>query len=145
MVTVKKFVHTARRCLKTPYHHQGRSPGLGLDCIGLVAWTCWTLELLPKSYDYTDYPPRPDGVTLCREFNKVFEPTEEIRPGTILVFAIPVPRHCAICTGDSIIHTWSKYLSKAPSELAGRVVEHAYNSRWKKFFHSAYWVPGVEN
>ena len=32
----KNMIAAARACLGTPFHHQGRMPGVGLDCIGLV-------------------------------------------------------------------------------------------------------------
>ncbi len=32
---VDAAIAAARTCLGTPFHHQGRAPGVGLDCIGL--------------------------------------------------------------------------------------------------------------
>ena len=30
------MIAAARACIGTPFHHQGRRPGAGLDCIGLI-------------------------------------------------------------------------------------------------------------
>jgi len=30
------MIEAARRCIGTPFHHQGRASGIGLDCIGLI-------------------------------------------------------------------------------------------------------------
>ena len=48
------------RCLKTPFAHQGRVPGLGMDCAGLFIQVCRELSLEHK--DASGYPRNPyDG------------------------------------------------------------------------------------
>ena len=37
----KQIIQTARQWLDTPYHHQARVKGVGVDCIGLVIGVCW--------------------------------------------------------------------------------------------------------
>lgn len=48
------IIATAKSMLGTPYHHQGRVPGVGLDCIGLVVCTVRALGAVIQ--DRTDYP-----------------------------------------------------------------------------------------
>ena len=36
-MTVDEIVAAARECLGTPFHHQGRVLGYGLDCAGVAA------------------------------------------------------------------------------------------------------------
>ena len=48
-----RIVATAREYLLTPFHHQGRKKGVGIDCVGLIA--CVGHELGILDYDCTDY------------------------------------------------------------------------------------------
>ncbi|MDD5585633.1 MAG: hypothetical protein PHY92_01580, partial [Alphaproteobacteria bacterium] len=59
-----RMIAAARACLGTPFHHQGRKPGVGLDCIGLIV-----VALQAAGYDVRDrfdYSPRPDGRSLVQ-------------------------------------------------------------------------------
>lgn len=48
-------VRLARSCLGTPFRHQGRLPGHGLDCAGLVIYLSNALELSTEPYVFTGY------------------------------------------------------------------------------------------
>lgn len=55
----------ARRALElvgTPFHHQGRAAGVGLDCIGMVVLALREGGLVVR--DRLDYSQRPDGKAL---------------------------------------------------------------------------------
>lgn len=59
MSKIEQFVAFARELIGTPFHHQGRVPGLGLDCIGTVA-----IAATKAGYsiaDRSNYPHKPDG------------------------------------------------------------------------------------
>jgi len=118
------MIAAARRCLGTPFHHQGRVPLVGLDCIGLIIVALRSIGFGVN--DRLDYGRRPDGVTLLAALEahgavKV----EEIQAGDILVFRYDhQPQHVALAVdGDRMIHSF------AP---ARRVVETALGAYWRR-------------
>ena len=58
----EKVIAAARACIGTPFHHQGRTQGIGLDCIGLVIIALRARNIAVN--DRTDYGRRPDGKSL---------------------------------------------------------------------------------
>lgn len=58
------IVREARTMLGTPFHHQGRLPGVGLDCVGLPVAIARRLGIPVE--DDTTYPPETDGKLLTR-------------------------------------------------------------------------------
>ena len=124
------LVAAARACLGTPFHHQGRLPGIGLDCIGLIVVALravgWTVV------DRCDYARRPDGSSLAAALMahgavRVDTPL----PGDVLLFAFDgQPQHVALLSApDCIIHAY------AP---AGKVVEVGLNGSWRRRLVSAW-------
>lgn len=47
MATSQDIIAAARALIGTPYHHQARLPGVGMDCAGPVMWVGQKLGLLP--------------------------------------------------------------------------------------------------
>jgi cell wall-associated NlpC family hydrolase len=117
-------VVAARACLDTPFHHQGRAPGTGLDCIGLIV-----VALRGAGYsvqDRIDYGRRPDGVSLVEALHAHgANPVDVVEAGDILLFRYDgQPQHAALATsGDSMIHSF------AP---AGKVVETTIGDYWRR-------------
>ena len=114
----------ARTLLQTPFKHQGRVPGLALDCAGTIAANCEHFE-----YDYIDrhgYGRNPS--------NGQLEETMEQQPCMTRVYGEPQagdvlimhfggePRHLAFCAGENIIHGY---------EAVGIVCEHRFASVWR--------------
>jgi cell wall-associated NlpC family hydrolase len=68
MITVTRaaFVALVRSYVGTPFHHQGRLPGVGMDCPAPIVCACWHFGLKPREFDVVGYPRVPDGVTLQR-------------------------------------------------------------------------------
>jgi NlpC/P60 family putative phage cell wall peptidase len=118
------LIAAARECLGTPFHHQGRQPGIGLDCIGLIVVA---LQATGKQvHDRSDYGKRPDGKSLetaLAAHGAV--PVQDIAAGDILLFRYDgQPQHVALATGaDSMIHSF------AP---AGEVVETLIGAYWRR-------------
>jgi len=120
----QKIIDAARACIDTPFHHQGRVPGTGLDCIGLVVVALSAAGMDVR--DRQDYSVRPDG-------NKLVEAIVEhggrvvdcIAPADILLFRYDgQPQHVAIATSENtMIHSF------AP---VGRVVETSVGAYWKR-------------
>jgi len=132
-----RFIGAARSCLGTPFHHQGRAPGLGLDCIGLVVTSLSAAGIAVR--DRRDYAPRPDGTAL--EAALVAHGAvrvETARTGDILLFRYDQrPQHVAIVTdAGAMIHSF------AP---AGRVVETSIGLYWQRRLCGVYRFPFFED
>lgn len=121
------IVEAARSMLGTPFAHQGRAPGVGLDCIGLIVCSARACGIPVR--DRTDYGRVPDGRTLVVELTAQMDPVEpeDALPGDILVFWVRPrsrhPQHVAIKTDAGMVHTY---------ESAGRVCEHAITPKWAR-------------
>jgi cell wall-associated NlpC family hydrolase len=121
---VDTAIAAARACLSTPFHHQGRTPDVGLDCIGLIIVALRAVNISVR--DRTDYGRRPDGKSLVAALEAHgAKPTNTIQRGDILLFRYDrQPQHVALATGiDSMIHSF------AP---AGEVVETQVGDYWKR-------------
>lgn len=140
-ITRKAIIAEARTWLKTPYKHQGRKKGVGVDCIGLPLGVGEVLGIC--GYDSVDYrrygrrPPR--GSCMLEYFDRECGPRRtEHEPGDMLVFWMnPITRraqHIGIETDRGIIHTYADI---------GLVVEHALTAAWREKLICAYRFPGV--
>lgn len=141
MVPRYRIIETARSYLGTPFHHQGRVKGVGVDCVGLLVGVGRELGL--QVHDYKGYSRRPDGVTLKRELAKSLDVVEgganaEAVLGDVLVFWIlrpDLPTHAAILTDKGMIHTYAD---------VGKVVEHWMDGTWRERLDSVYRFRNVE-
>lgn len=114
----------ARGCLGTPFHHQGRVPGQGMDCVGLVVVALRAVGVTVR--DRTDYTLRPDGVSLEAALRAHgARPVAGIAAGDVLLFRFDgQPQHVALAVaGDRMVHAY------AP---AGRVVETVIGPPWRR-------------
>ena len=119
-----KVIEIARGCLDTPYHHQGRVKGVGMDCAGLPVYVCDELGI-----DYTDakgYPRTPYRGMLKKMLDDqpgLYQVSTPEAGDVVLMRIVKDPQHIGIFTGRSIIHA---YLT------AGKVVEHVFNEKWRR-------------
>lgn len=125
-------VEIARTYLGTPFHHQARLKGVGIDCIGLMVCVAQDAGLLIQ--DVKDYPREPDGKTLIKHLSAQLDRIEvaDSVPGDILCFWVSaphLPQHVGFKTEHGIIHTYANI---------GRVVEHNYSAAWRTHTHSAW-------
>lgn len=131
-IDAQELVQTARMCLKTPFHHQGRVAGVGLDCAGLIVHIAKMHKL--KYNDMMGYSREPDGWSLEAFLDKqpgllpCTSSTElDRRAGDILLLWINrkhIPRHLAILSSPTrMIHTCA---------MVERVVENDVDERWEK-------------
>jgi NlpC/P60 family putative phage cell wall peptidase len=136
MAIKEDIVAEARKWLDTPYHHQARVIGHGVDCIGLIVGVCKALAL-PHA-DSVNYGRMPEGDRLIMELRR--HAGREVRPelaeaGDILVFRfLCKPRHVAIKTNSGMIHSWAQM---------GKVVEHGLDKPWQRLCVTAFEFPGV--
>lgn len=128
-------VAIARALVGTPFEHQGRQPGVGIDCIGVVMHVAHTLGI--TDYDRTNYGRSPHTDELERALDMLFvRKTGGPAVGEIALFKFRnerVPQHVAIVTDTGIIHAHASF---------GRCVEHRFNYRWRRRLVRGYqWQP----
>lgn len=127
---INKIVKAAQECVGTPFRHQGREVGVGLDCVG-VAIHC-ALGIGAEFIDQQGYSRSPSGHLLesaldaqpCLKLKRI----EDIAPGDLLLMRFAKePQHIAIVTGTAsnlcIVHGY---------ENVGKVCEHTLSDLWYK-------------
>ena len=120
----------ARSWLGTPWHHQARVRGVGVDCGGLVIGAFKAAGILPADYDAGYYGRHPDIERLVGALSEYALEAQDIRPGDVLLFTIVgSPRHLAIATDRGMIHAWQGMKA---------VVEHGIDRRWRRRLYKIY-------
>lgn len=121
-MTPDALIAAARRAIGTPFRHQGRTPGVALDCAGLALYVA--AENGIATLDKEGYPRRPFGgileTTLSEQpgLVRVFD----MLPGDILLMRFDTgPQHLGIFTGKTLIHAY------APARI---VCEHDFTPEW---------------
>lgn len=131
------IIREARRWLNTPFMHQQRRIGVGIDCGGLL-YEIGVANRLPV-FDVRRYTRQPDGSLLhvldgqCVKLRK-----NEAEGGDILVLApFKKPQHLVLLTFDNtIIHA-----NESRCERISKVVEHRYSDHWVRSTVAAYRLP----
>lgn len=121
---VNDVITKARAMLGTPWHHQGRLPGVGIDCIGVVV--CVAHQRAYFLYDDTNYGRDPTDDRLERGLARFFVRIEgPPAPGCVLWFVHPETKreHVAIATEHGMIHAESLFGK-------GEVVEQPIGKKW---------------
>lgn len=138
--TREQIVAAARGWLGTPFHHQGRLKGVGVDCAGVIVEVARELGI--SDVDVQGYGHRPDSrelEQLCRDHMTLI-PFARSKPGDVLLITIDsAPQHLAFRT--DIHGHWGLLHSYAP---ARRVVEHGIDQGWAAKIAAAFILPGVE-
>lgn len=137
------IVPVVREWIGTPFQHQGRLPGVALDCIGLVICACWELGIKPRSFNFKAYPGIPDGRSLIAECNNHMTRirADDMAVGDVAVFRFGRhPQHLGI-VGD-YVHGGFSLIHAAQQE--GEVIEHHLDSSHMKRLVAAYRLPGIE-
>ena len=125
-VTGQDVVAEARRWLGTPWRHQARLRGVGVDCGGLVVCVAQALGL-PVQDHAPGYARLPDGVSLRACVESQCTRIPELEPGAVLLMRwADAPQHLAIVSTlperFGIIHAWAGIR---------RVVEHGLTAEWQ--------------
>lgn len=139
-VTAADVVHEALTWRDTPFHHQGRLKGIGVDCAGVITRVANALGV--SDFDTTDYPRVPDSHTLkalCDEHmdREAAGPdcAERAAPGMVILIRFGRhPHHLAIRTFLGIVHAY---------QFAGRVIETSYDFPWRRRTVGVYRYRGV--
>lgn len=135
-MTREEFITLARTWKGTPFHHQGRRKGVGVDCIGYISELGKEAKILaPK--DVTNYGRWPHNGELLKALQAHLEEVsvKDAKPGDILLFRIyKDPQHVAIRTDIGIIHA-----------VEQGVVETSFDEMWQRRLVKAFRLPGVDN
>lgn len=131
------IVAYARTLLKTPFRHQGRLPGIALDCAGTIVAVCKEF-----GYDYVDrtgYGRNPSNGQLEETMEQqpcLKRVYGDMQAGDVLIMHFGgEPRHLALCAGDTVIHGY---------ETVGIVCEHRFASVWKAKVTAIYRFTDIE-
>lgn len=85
----------------TPFAHQGRKAGVGLDCVGVIYAACERAG--QPIEDFRAYPQFPAPAVMLREMRKRFRevPAETVQPGDFVVLGqASGGRHVGIVVDD---------------------------------------------
>lgn len=118
-------IQFARECLDTPFKHQGRKRGRGMDCAGLIIYVLKKYKL--KYVDLEEYPRNPyKGMMqkiMAKQPNLKRIDRNNYKVGDVLLMKFRRdPQHLAILSYDNrIIHSYSG---------VGKVTEHKVDGFW---------------
>lgn len=140
-MTADDIIAIARSAIGTPFVHQGRVAGKGLDCVGLPMYVADRLGV--EYVDVIGYPRRPEGGKLEATFDAHVESgvlvrvkISEMQAGDFLMLRFGgQPQHLAIFTGENIIHSYQQ---------VGKVCEHRLDDVWRRRIVRVYRMAGVE-
>lgn len=136
-MTRLEFVTQARTWLGTPFHHQARLKGVGVDCIGLLTGVAAELGMdvsnVPSSYSRA-----PDVDMLFREIAQSghLERATEPAPGDVVFFRVfGTPTHFGLMTEHGFMH----------ADASFGVVEVPFDGRWKSRVIGFYKIKMLED
>lgn len=140
----------ARSYVGTPFVHQGRTPGVALDCAGVVICIARQRGHVAADFDVSNYAQQPDKwsiIEACDEHLMRIR-VDEARPGDVLVMAWDsYPQHLGIMGRYSpapnrrftCIHAFMR-----PGEKNAKVTEHPIDNAWlARCIRRAYRFPEV--
>ena len=140
MITRDDIVAEARSWLGTPFRHQGRIKGVGVDCAGVVIETGRALGLTDYAEEGYSKQPNPYrmGHTLDLYLDRIY--MSEAQPGDVYWMRFIEPMHLAIATQlddgrPGLVHAYAD---------RGKCVEHTLNDKWQRRIVRCYRFRGVE-
>lgn len=134
---VADVIAAARACDRTPFHHQGRQPGVGLDCAGLIIHAFAAAG--GHVTDRKAYRREPDPPAMRATLEEVLVHIDRDapwHPGDVLWMKIVTdPQHLALLTDTGTI--WHAY------STVGRVLEQRLDERWRRRVLAVYRHPEI--
>lgn len=142
--TRAEIVATARACVDTPFRHQGRLLGVGLDCAGLLRHIGEIHGLSPfPGYDFAAYGRYPREAEVRRVLLSVMDRIPGIsarRPGDALLV---VDDQQAVHMGILAIAPEGYETFIHATERENKVVEHILDDFWRSKIRSVYRFRGL--
>lgn len=158
------FIATARECVGTPFQHQGRHRGIGLDCSGLLLYVAKKLSLKDTSGkpfeldDYPDYSAQPLDEQLHHECEKRLIARNDyppIIPGDVVTLRFPPMALFALVkdfrqfpiTHGGIVSSVQGELGLIHGYSGGnqKLVEHRMDAAWLRRIAGVFYFPGLED
>lgn len=135
MVNRSEITAAALSLVGTPFCAQGRAPGIGLDCIGVLVCVARLCGIPIK--DRVDYPLRPNGELRAELESRLVRVHGEPQEGDVLMMAFAgEPHHVAMLIADGrIVHGHVR---------ARRCVVQTYTDYWRSVTRAVYRFQGVE-
>jgi cell wall-associated NlpC family hydrolase len=101
-----EFAAAVEGYVGTPWKHQGRLPGVGLDCAGLVA--CGLRSVGEDPADEIDYPRQPDKRRILKWLTDHCDRIPgDPEIGDILLFGTSISgTHIGVMTRAGLTHAW---------------------------------------
>lgn len=149
MITRQDIVMEARRWIGTRYRHQGRTRGVGVDCIGLVGGVAVSLGLPGAGEWLTDrglhnYARTPNPTTLLAGCLRYMDQVPAADVGDVLLFSVEnYPRHFALVSEVKSSGEATKVIHAYALLAARRVVEQSLPIAKTKIL-AAYGFRGIE-
>lgn len=145
MTTRAEIIEFVRAMPPTPFRHQGRAPGVGIDCIGRILVPLWHFEL--TDIDIKGYPRLSSEQQIYRFLENVIAsgliwriPKKDRLPGDFALFRIGKdPQHFGWITDTGIAH--ATYLSDKKRNC---LVEHSMDQTLIDSIIQIYRVRGIE-
>lgn len=138
----ERIVAEARSWIGTPFHHQGRSKGIAVDCAGLLLGVASALGLPHADYPRREYSRFPMVGERLYDFLRNQAPeisVEQVAPGSIYLFWVHRPtvaQHFAIATEPGrMVHAWSE---------AERCCETNLGPYWESRIYAAFDFPAAK-
>ena len=130
----RKVSAAALALVGTPFHAQGRLPGVGLDCVGVIVCVARACGL--PHHDVTAYPMTPNGTLLQELASQLLRVPGEAQEGDVLAMSFgSEPHHVAILVdGGRIVHAYSR---------VHRCVVQSYTEFWHGKVRAVYRFPEV--
>jgi len=134
MTKIEEFIAEVRTWIGTPFMHAGRSTGLGVDCVGILAASAKAVGI--SDYDNVNYSPRSvDTDFLISELQRFTEPVplEQRQPGDVLLFKVKGrSQHTGVLvTPETFVHAY---------QSAGKVCETELSPVWLRNLAGVYRV-----
>ncbi len=124
MNRVDLMVEAARAAVGTPFRHQGRTVGRGIDCAGLMLHAVSAAGI--QVADQSGYSRLAGGRMLEAALDSqpgIAQVHDDPRPGDILLMRFDgEPCHLAMLAGKTIIHAWA---------ITRKVCEHGFTTEWQ--------------
>jgi cell wall-associated NlpC family hydrolase len=103
VTTRAEFIATVRGYIGTPVVHQGRVPGVGMDCPAPIILAAIEHGIVPTDFDVNGYEAMPDGRTLLEWCDRHMTRTSSPEPGDVIVvhFKGGRPQHLGVLTDNT--------------------------------------------
>lgn len=133
----EQILIAARDVLGTPFRHQGRLPGIALDCAGLIIHVTRALDLPYR--DQSGYSRLPSHGLLenALDTQPCLVRVSQSMPGDVVLMRFSGdPQHLAIDAGATLIHAY---------QPVRKVCEHAWTDDWRARIVRIYRFVEVDN